>query len=571
MKTEALKYMFMVMLLAAACTKPEDDLVKPDGGMSSGLSSVVPKDAVNDITEDIIPDFSRVGYHYGDDPVPYYSNIIATLYPSGDDTDRADDIQAALDAADGRTNSVVLLKAGDYYVSRQIELRKSHLVLRGEGGGVNDWKTRIIATGNAQMGNCIRIGNGPKTPVLHVLSSTEISESYVPVGRMSLCVRDASHFDRGDRVVLYRPSTVEWIHDIRMDQISDGEYWDPGNMHMNFERTVTKVTGNRIYLDAPTVMAFDKDYGGGYVLKSSMERVHECGVEDIFVESTYDPSVLEEYSKYSNTYAGGMVPADEDHCKNGVKFTSCEHCWAKGISGRHFVFSLVGMGGGSKNVTVEDCHSREPVSLIQGSRRYAFAISSTATMGLFIGCSADKDRHSFVPVSSVPGPNVFLDCEATNCFNETGPHCFWSAGILYDCLKQDSNRISIQDSDFNGTGASHGWQGTCVVLWNCEAPKIVCQSPWTAEGKHPTGRNYVIGCIGEKTLSTVKHFVTKEYLNDRPQAEWVPDPGAGGSNTEHVTSGTYYGATADGLSLYRAQLAARKAKGARVIPADWYN
>ena len=75
--------------------------------------------------------------------------------------------------------------------------------------------------------------------------------------------------------------------------------------------------------------------------------------------------------------------------------------------------------------------------------------------------------------------------------------------------------------------------------------------------------------LGQLKVNT-KHFVTREYLNDRPQAEWIPDPGAENSNNTHVTSGTYYGATANGLSLYEAQLEARKSAGIRAIPASWY-
>ena len=197
-----------------------------------------------------------------------------------------------------------------------------------------------------------------------------------------------------------------------------------------------------------------------------------------------------------------------------------------------------------------------------------FSIIFLVHFSIIIYSSADKDRHSFVTTDKAPGPLAFVNCRATDCKNETAPHCFWATGILYDCLKQDSRQVSVEDCDYIGTGASHGWQGSCVVFWNCEAPKFVCQSPWKAEGKHSSGRNYCIGCIGQKVLSSVS--VNGQYLNDRPQGEWVPDPGEGGSNTAHVTSGTYYGATASGLSLYEAQLAARKASGERVIPATWY-
>ena len=557
-----------------------EELIEVDGTLSALETVVRDPMADDDIKEDIIPDFSRVGYHYGDDEIPYYTNIIATLEPTGDNRDRAADIQDAINKADGITNSVVLLKAGDYYVSKQIEVNKSHLVLRGEGGGRNDAnRTRLIATGDSQMNTCLKLGYESNNPVTDASTLTEVTESYVPVGRMSLCLRDASRFNIGDRILIYRPATIQWIHDIRMDAISDGENWNPETFHISQERIITGIIGNRIMLDVPIVMAIDSYYGGGYVMRMSKERCVESGIEDIFIESQYDPTVTKDYDTGAIVSAYGYhsifnrvarVCVDENHCHNGVKVVHCEHCWVRRLSGQHFIFSLVGLGGGSRNATIEDCHSYEPISLIQGSRRYAFNANDKTSLGLVKGCTAEYDRHQFVTTQLSIGPLVFTNCSATKCLGEVGPHCFWAAGVLYDCIKMDSAQISVQDSDFTGTGASHGWQGANHVLWNCEAPKIVCQSPWTAEGQHPTGRNYCIGCIGTKKLSTTKHYVTKEYLNDRPQAEWIPDPGAENSNNAHVTSGTYFGATANGLSLYEAQLEARKAAGIRAIPADWY-
>ena len=554
-----------------------EQMVEVDG-THSFLESLVRDPVAGCFTEDIIPDFSRVGYHYGDDDIPSYTNIIATLEPTGDRTDRAAEIQAALDKADGSTNSVVLLKAGDYYISRQIDINKSHLVLRGEGGGRNDAKrTRLIATGNGSMPACIRLGDKDGiNPVADAGSLTEITESYVPVGRLALNVQDASAFAIGDRILVYRPATRNWIHDIRMDAISDNEHWNPDTFHIYQERVITGIVGNAIMLDAPIVMALDACYGGGYVMKMSKVRIVESGIEDIFIESEYDKTVTKYYDSdaivdvYGRTsiFQGAKVCVDEDHCHDGVKVVHCEHCWVRGVSGQHFIFSLVGLGQGSRNVTVEDCHSYEPISLIQGSRRYAFNANDKTTMGLFKGCTAEYDRHQFVTTALSTGPLVFTGCSATKCIGETGPHCQWATGILYDCVTLDSGQLSVQDSDFTGTGASHGWQGANLVFWNCKAPKIVCQSPWTGDGQNPSGTNYCIGCIGTKTLSTVK--VSSNYLNDRPQGRWIPDPGAGHSNSSHVTSGTYYGATANGLSLYEAQLAKRKSAGIRAIPASWY-
>ena len=77
-----------------------------------------------------------------------------------------------------------MLTEGDYYVNTTLKIRKSHLVLRGEGGAKGNIRTRIIATGDGKMNSCLQIGER-NNPSLDPLCTTEIIEDYVPVGRLS--------------------------------------------------------------------------------------------------------------------------------------------------------------------------------------------------------------------------------------------------------------------------------------------------------------------------------------------------------------------------------------------------
>ena len=90
------------------------------------------------------------------------------------------------------------------------------------------------------MNSCLQIGER-NNPSLDPLCTTEIIEDYVPVGRLSFCVADASRFNVGDHVVIYRPGTARWIHDLRMDQISDGENWEASDYHLKHERIITGI------------------------------------------------------------------------------------------------------------------------------------------------------------------------------------------------------------------------------------------------------------------------------------------------------------------------------------------
>ena len=115
--------------------------------------------------------------------------------------------------------------------------------------------------------------------------------------------------------------------------------------------------------------------------------------------------------------------------------------------------------------------------------------------------------------------------------NDLGPHVKWSNGVLYDNVKTDAYYLAVQDRHHAGTG--HGWAGVTFVLYNCEAPGIICQSPWVS------GKNYAIGCVGQKSPSN-------KGL-DRPDGVWV-------SEGVHVTPESLYESTlekrhADGIYI----------------------
>lgn len=60
----------------------------------------------------------------------------------------------------------------------------------------------------------------------------KITDAFVPVGTHTFQVSSAANFKVGDRIIVYRPGTENWIHDIKMDQIVERR--EPANgLHGN--------------------------------------------------------------------------------------------------------------------------------------------------------------------------------------------------------------------------------------------------------------------------------------------------------------------------------------------------
>jgi hypothetical protein len=430
----------------------------------------------------IIPDFSNVGYMYGDEPIPFIEKVVEVSPVDGDD---GASIQAAINSLTNIQPDVngfrgaVLLKSGTYQVSGQITIKTSGIVLRGEGDADNG--TVIIAEGTSTR-DLIKIDNGLSRSV-NSSSRVTIAEPYVPVGRKYVVVSDASKYAKGDAIVLYRPGTSQWITDIKMNQITPGEdvvQWSPSSYNFYFERLVTRVNRDTIFFRNPVVMAMETRYGGGSVNKYSFNRLQKIGIENLRLKSAYRSN------------------QDEEHSWNAIVIGSAENCWVRNVSSWYFGNSCVNMQSKSKLITVENCHSREPKSIITGGRRYSFNIDGT--LCLVKDCSTTEGRHDYVNGARVPGPNVFTGSTATKTHSDIGPHHRWAMGTLFDVIHSDGE-INVQDRDNMGTG--HGWAGANTVFWNCTGSSSICESPWTS------AKNYNFGFIGKKVRK------------GRPDGEWV--------------------------------------------------
>ena len=261
-----------------------------------------------------------------------------------------------------------------------------------------------------------------------------------------------------------------------MDNPPDGDPpWTPGSMNLRYDRTITRIEGNRIFLDAPLANSFDVAFGGGTIREYTWAgAIQNVGIENLRGDTDFDS------------------PTDEDHAWEFISIgqsqnsNRAQNVWVRDVSAAHFGDSAVVANPGSKWVTVSNVSSTSPVSQITGERRYTFDFSGE--LGFVTNSTADEGRHDFVNNSTRPaGPNVFHNSVATNAKNDSGPHQRWASGTLFDNITVDGDAINVRNRGSLGT--THGWTGSNMVIWNSEADSFSVQNP-------PTTQNWLVGSQG---------------------------------------------------------------------------
>ncbi len=552
------------------------------------------------LTEDIIPDFSTVGYHWGEAEFPRYGNVVNLPLPSKDE-DATEMIQNTIDAAPEGT--VIQFQKGRYNVDGLLILDKNGIILRGSGNR----ETEIFARCTLSLDKVkpkakdayypvvrtlINLGVTKSTRIatnvrlLHISAidltikddkgddilieshtaawnvegrslnsgSTEVMGNGSPITEDAYCgsqfvtVADASSFNVGESVVVYRPGTQEWIQDLKMNNIIRStadktvNQWEPSDYNMCWERTIKAIVGNRLYFDTPLVMSVTREYGGGEVRHYSRTRIKECGIENLKLTSDYN------HDRYSDKYGEG----DIYHATTAIMFYGAEHCWVKDVETHYFCMSAVQISDGARNITIQNCEQKDPTGYKTGGLRYAYFIDG-GQQCLIRNCTSDQDRHPFSTGERIPGPNVFSHCTGTNASAAVGPHQRWATGTLYDNV---STNASMKAYDAGDSGTGQGWQGVNQVFWNCTAASFSVQSPWV------TGKNYVIGCTfpggSPATLTEGRTYPNPGYA---PTGEVVWDSAKNGTRPNGELRALEQG---EPDSLYVYQLKQRLNSGNRV-------
>lgn len=421
-----------------------------------------------------IPDFSHVGYNYGDTSIPEVE-VVAELFASNTDAKR---IQQVIDSVGSLPvnqqgfRGAILLHQGLYLVEDSLVIDESGIVLRGVSDAKNG--TVIRATGNKKRPLIHLKGEGEREIIKE--TAQLITEEYVPVGQQFVVVEHGALFNPGEEIVIYRKGNAQWIKDINMDTIPPRPddrpvfAWDPESYALSFERVISRVNSDTLFFRNPIVMALDKRHDTTWVYKTEYPgRISNVGVEYLRLESEYQHEI------------------DEKHGWDAIFIDGVSHSWVQFITAQYFGYSAVSIEKNSKHITVQYARNITPKSKITGGRRYSFNIDGE--LNLVKHCETLGGRHDVVTGARVSGPNVFFDCTIKNAHNDAGPHHRWATGTLYDNIQTDG-QLNVQNRGNRGSG--HGWAGVNHVVWNSISRSSVIQSPIAS------GKNYAIGLQTEK-------------------------------------------------------------------------
>jgi hypothetical protein len=458
--------------------------------VSSALVSVAFSRAPDASVQSPVPiDFSFAGYEAGR-AVPSVKGALAVKPSGGDDTAL---LQGSLDrvasmpvGADGFRGAVVL-SSGRFRLKGQLQMRVSGVVLRGAGSGANG--TVVVAEGIGRR-TLIEVG----AEKISALDSAIAVQDDVPAGGKTLHVASTEGLAVGDRVVVRRPSTAEWIGAIGMTNL-------PGtfaNQRLVWDRTIAAVNAqtNQVELDAPVTTALESKYGGGTVARVRENATPErIGVEGMMLESSYD----------------GTRPKDEEHSWIAILLDNVQDAWVRNVTARHFVSSAVRVNLRGRRITVEDCRSEAPVSEEGGYRRQAFLAYGQQV--LVHRCHSEAGMNDFASGMLAGGPNVFLDCDATGSLGASGSFEGWSSGVLYEQVRVPASRIQLRLDFARAQGG--GWTAANSLIWNSTAISVDALGP-------PGAPNFVVNSaepLYERQLAarTGTHLVATKATHVEPE------------------------------------------------------
>ena len=423
--------------------------------------------------QEVPMDYSYCGYHRSESPIPS-AKIVAYVQPAGTGDDAAL-VQAAIDwvsrqKPDKQTGlrGAVLLSEGTFTLSEPLRIRTSGVVLRGSGRD----KTVLRKTGY-DRGALLYIEG------MHdILVKDTFSVSDMAAGSLVCTLQGGgTSLKPGVRLAICRPSTQQWIDHLGCASFGGGKRmgywaWHPSDVDIRWNRQILAFDGTSATLDAPVTSSVESRWGGAQaVVYEQPGLIAECGVENLSLESAYDPS----------------LPMDENHCWDGVYVADAEDCWVRMVNFRHFAGSAVVIQKSARQMTVEDCKSLHPISEIGGFRRRTFLTMGEKT--LFQRCYSEHGINDFAVGHTAPGPNAFVQCESFESLGPSGAISSWAPGILFDVVNIDGNDIVFKNWELEKFGA--GWSTANSTMWQSTASGLFCYSP------DSLNRNYSRGCWGQ--------------------------------------------------------------------------
>ncbi|MEM7037271.1 MAG: peptidoglycan-binding protein, partial [Bacteroidota bacterium] len=442
---------------------------------------------VSDSLGNHVPNWASAGYHNGNRPLPFVPNVDTISPIPGDNRLH---IQSAINAmatlpldANGHRGAL-LFTAGTYEFSGTLELDIDGVVLRGVGDGADpNSNTILYSTDTAQI-DAMVVGNGaiwdrwrdsiPGT-------RRNIMNEVLAMGSSWLELSDTAGYYLGAPVVVVHPATNAWLASVNYGDTGMDPPWTTPFMELLYRRKVIDISGNHIRLDAPIPHPLRRNLSTSYVyIHDSTQVRREIGIENLRMDCVYDSLT------------------DEAHAWNMLCLYEVENSWVRDVTVLHFSRGGIVIGTGT-NVTVQDCESLDPISIVTGSRRYNFDAENATNNILFQRCYATEGRHSYVSNgANYSSGIVFTASTAVGDYTSAEGHRKWSHALLFDSLVFLQPNTTSSNPIFDRVlglynrgdyGTAHGWASAHSVLWNCTG-----EDAYFVVEKPPSAQNYAFGC-----------------------------------------------------------------------------
>jgi hypothetical protein len=377
-----------------------------------------------------------------------------------------------------------MLLAGAYDVYGTIRLDADGVVLRGAGDDEDTLTNTVIrGKGNTPDQRTILVaGGGSSTFWRNEISGSRsnIISDTVAVGSRSFRVANPSLYAEGDNIIIFHDGTAAWLQAVDFGGTATDPPWAVGEQPIVYNRYITAISGDTISIDAP-------------VFNHLVRSLSQCYIYT-YARTGLVTNVGIEHLRIDIETAGGT---DESHAWNAIDLYQIEDAWVTQCTMLHFGLSGIRSNTASR-ITVDSCRALDPVSIIEGGKRYNFNIYTGSQLILFSHCLARNGRHHYVSngVSRTSGC-VFLDCVSEGAYASSEGHRWWSTGLLYDNLTEvapNTNGALLGLYNRGDYGTSHGWAAAHSVAWRCNLAgrELIVQKP-------PTAQNYAIGCSGQIT------------------------------------------------------------------------
>ena len=440
-------------------------------------------------------DYSTCGYHASEQAIPQVKSAVYVAWQEGDCSaiiQQAIDQVAMLKPDANGHRGAILLGEGTFKLSTPLRISTSGVVLRGMGRS----KT-ILEKEGADRGAIIYVESPSRTPQKTSVPTDSIANEKILAGNTTIDVY-GHQYKTGERILIVRPCTEKWIMSLQMNDFGGGlDYtgWKPTDIDITWDRTITKVEGKTLTLDAPITTTLSKDFGGALIIRHpQIDEIRECGIEQMTLQAAVcDWSIK-----------------DEDHCWDGIYINKVRDSWVRQVNFRHLAGSAVNLQKQTSRITVEDCIAQEPVSEIGGWRRQVFLTRGQQT--LFQRCISREGIHDFAAGFCAAGPNAFVQCEGEMSLGFSGSIGSWAAGLLFDIVNIDGSNLRFANLEQFQFGT--GWNTANAMFWQCTASTIECYSP------DADNRNSAHGCWGTLTgngewTSSNDHVLPRSLFYDQ--------------------------------------------------------